>query len=488
MPIDVDYAYRAYDRACALSKGYCDVPQSMRAEPVRYQECIAGGMEACAALGEIYEISGTPLFDLAKARIYFERACFGGAAEACVSAADRIFFDTDEMTDADLVLARAYLESGCAAGHDLACNTLARELDAGKRFSEDKPRAYGLYAALCEKDWDGACLFLERRAASDPDAPLIEASSRYVPPDNAEDIEEPVPNLSEEERELLASNCFKSTAEFRGKVYSDIICPPALATINGFAMRRGQIPWQAMLWRPERLDGRDIAQAQRMLCGGSIIRSGWILTAAHCLIDPSFPDQLIFNRGYRIRLGVYNPLANEGVSYPITGMYMHPQFNKNNFAYDIALVRYDTGQGTRGDDKPPIASIRLDQQNVNLSSDVEGRTVYAYGWGWTAATRSQSTDYLQGVRMQLVAPARCTEITGFRRSRLHAALCAGGPNGEQTCQGDSGGPLVYYGDGRPTIIGVVSAGRKCGTLGEPSRYTRVGKVRSWIDQTIAARN
>jgi secreted trypsin-like serine protease len=46
--------------------------------------------------------------------------------------------------------------------------------------------------------------------------------------------------------------------------------------------------------------------------------------------------------------------------------------------------------------------------------------------------------------------------------------------------------LVHYADGgrRPILIGVVSAGKKCGATGLPSQYTRVAKVRSWIENTI----
>jgi secreted trypsin-like serine protease len=47
---------------------------------------------------------------------------------------------------------------------------------------------------------------------------------------------------------------------------------------------------------------------------------------------------------------------------------------------------------------------------------------------------------------------------------------------------------VTYGDDsrRPVLIGVVSAGKKCGTTGRLSQYTRVAKVRDWIERTMKA--
>lgn len=63
------------------------------------------------------------------------------------------------------------------------------------------------------------------------------------------------------------------------------------------------------------------------------------------------------------------------------------------------------------------------------------------------------------------------------------------PDRSQACDGDSGGPLITYGDERsiPTVIGVVSAGEKCGSTGVPSRYTRIAKVRDWIDDVVGGR-
>jgi secreted trypsin-like serine protease len=69
-----------------------------------------------------------------------------------------------------------------------------------------------------------------------------------------------------------------------------------------------------------------------------------------------------------------------------------------------------------------------------------------------------------------------------------AVLCAAGARGEQACFGDSGGPLVTYADADnvPTVIGVVSAGVKCGRTAIPSRFTRIGhpRVQRWINSIL----
>ena len=114
--------------------------------------------------------------------------------------------------------------------------------------------------------------------------------------------------------------------------------------------------------------------------------------------------------------------------------------------------------------------------------------IYTYGWGLTEF-RGQSSDHLRGARMVLEDPVACTQRTKFRGSLLNAVLCAAAPDRSQACDGDSGGPLISYDDERriPTVIGVVSAGEKCGSTGVPSRYTRVAKVSEWIADVMAGR-
>lgn len=58
--------------------------------------------------------------------------------------------------------------------------------------------------------------------------------------------------------------------EFAGKVHVPLDKQHYRIT-NGYTAARGQFPWQVALIID---DGG--------LCGGSLISSGWILTAAHC--------------------------------------------------------------------------------------------------------------------------------------------------------------------------------------------------------------
>ena len=186
-----------------------------------------------------------------------------------------------------------------------------------------------------------------------------------------------------------------------------------------------------------------------------------------------------------IRLGVHNPREDQGVTYPIIEVIDHRSFTRSSYAYDVALVRYDTRRGRVGAQTNSIRPIAVDALTIDERRINGGEPAYIYGWGLTAVRNSTSTTALLGARLILRSEGDCTEITGLRT----AQICAQGARNEQACGGDSGGPLITYSDSdrRPRVIGIVSAGRKCGTLGEPSRYTRIGAVRIWIDEEMRRR-
>lgn len=61
-------------------------------------------------------------------------------------------------------------------------------------------------------------------------------------------------------------------------------------------------------------------------------------------------------------------------------------------------------------------------------------------------------------------------------------ICAGrlGIGGRDACSGDSGGPLVI----NNTLIGITSWGKGCGEPKFPGVWTRVPKIRDWIDENL----
>jgi len=496
-PPDRDAARGYFERACEgpNQESACTTAADLREAPGITAACSEGDQRACDTLNEMLDRSNDALLDRPLAIAALGSACRAGALDACYPAARRTLYESPNQDDpAKGPTAIALLTHGCDGGNVQSCGTLANQLEDGQFVPRDLDRALALYLAQCEAGSAYAC---DRLAANNHPAAPPPLAANFDPPNRTPEEMSAELQAQMEEREraiaaVKASICRTTTAEFEGTTYSDTLCSDAQATLGGFpVLNPDKAPWQALLWRPARLGTQDVPDEYRAECGGSVIATGWILTAAHCLVDHvdgvgKFP---IEKHGYRVRLGVTRPLQPEGNSYPILRVIPHPLFVRDTLAFDIALVQFDPKAGVRvGGTDLGFARIRLDTRSLAERPVEPKARVYTFGWGRTELNRPQAADVLQGVRLELRSSAECNAVTGWTDIRRDSVLCAAGPKGEQACFGDSGGPLVTYGDdkGIPTQIGVVSGGVKCGTTGKPSRYTRLGhpKIQSWLASIV----
>jgi TPR repeat protein len=474
-----------FDRACALDTYHCDLSEQLREEPELTLRCDSGDRAACIALGTLLSARGSPLEDSARALALLGPACDAGVAEVCETAAD-------------LVFSQAHY---CAAGKADACDQVVTARTSEGELGRSVSRIAAQYAEDCKPGSAFACKSLESLAASDPAAPLTLASAAFGPElTPEEEAEDERVKREEQERDIAeqrARNCTTTTVVFEGVNYTDTLCSTKTVTRVtrlGFTVKRGATPWQALIWRPAML-GRDLLSLQsRVWCGGSLIREGWVLTAAHCLNDTDMGGQSIQTAGHRIRLGLTNALGDEGFSYPIIATFAHPKYIPGSQirAFDIALLQYDPKRGARGSTAQPPARIRLDQLPLDQRIIEAIPRVSTYGWGLTAHRGGTIPDQLRGARLTLRDRAACTQVTKLKdKDRRDSVLCADeikGAEGGQACEGDSGGPLITYSDADkvPTLIGVVSSGFDCGTAGLPSRYIRVAHplVQKWLRDTL----
>ena len=472
------------DQACHLYgfSTYCEPGKAIRSIAPLTESCARGVQADCIALGYLYADAQSLIHWPDRAIQLLGNACDAGAIETCDWAAGLQSRIRENAPDSE-----RWLQIACDGGRTSECGSLGLLLIGSNPTPEERARALDLISIGCEGGDRGHCQKLTQYAESSPDVPYPSVDDQYLPPMSPEErtaVE--IQRYAEMAADQTAS-CTTTQVEFRGQTYTDTTCDVVPYVLGGYRLRPGDAPWQALLWRPEVLNGQTLNARQRVECGGALIRHGWVLTAAHCIVDAK--KKPLLTPEHRIRLGLTTPGAAEGISYPILRAIPHPTYHEASRAFDIALIQIDPARGVKEKTVQEIATIRLDPQPLDARPVKSGMTVYSFGWGRTSV-RGQASDYLKGVKLNLEDPDACAKRNRFTAPLLQGGLlCASAPDRSQVCNGDSGGPLITYGDVDriPTVIGVVSAGEECGTTGVPSRYTRVAKVRDWLDKTMGPR-
>lgn len=484
-------ALTQFDRACLLSQRFCLLPEQIRIRPALAQGCDRGDLNDCVALGRIYAYGTTsPLYSPTEAANLLGNACVAGMTATCSEAATVLLGDDIPESPESNARIALWHDTACSAGSQLDCIKLGNHLLDTYADADQRARGYAMLAQVCDSGDIYTCDDLDKRASGDPDAPLRAADSRFLPP-LSEEEEAEIAGQGERERAAgrqASVTCVSSTVTFRGVTYHDRKCSARrVMVVRGRLTREGEAPWQALLWRPAQLqDGRILSPVQRVECGGALVREGWILTAAHCVIDKK--RRPLLTAGHRFRLGISDITERGDTGYTIKRVFAHPRYHEPSRTYDIALVEIGPANGGRAGGRGDIKTIAIDPVPVERRPFGEGMPVYVFGWGLTKFEGSASQQ-LKVAKLELEAPAACEQDTDTNGNNYlkSALLCAKADDRAQACDGDSGGPLVGYFSKGPMVIGVVSAGTECGRTGKSTRYTRVAKMAQWINDVFAGR-
>lgn len=217
-------------------------------------------------------------------------------------------------------------------------------------------------------------------------------------------------------------------------------------------------------------------------CGGSIISSKFILTAAHCLVkdesrpkDYYTPDKILVVLAEHIRQTTIDDIPNITKTVGVLEVIVHSQYIDRTKINDIALLRLNVTLDLN--EHKAIGAICLPTDD---SETYGGRKATLSGWGTTSYGGSQPYDLHKTV-VDILEKGKCGNYSEIPYDKM---ICASRP-GRDSCQGDSGGPLSVIEKGRHVLVGVVSFGYECAKEDYPGGYTRVTAYLEWIKTNTA---
>ncbi|RWS22072.1 Plasma kallikrein-like protein [Leptotrombidium deliense] len=263
-----------------------------------------------------------------------------------------------------------------------------------------------------------------------------------------------------------------------------------LRVVGGFAAVEGSWPWQVDVQVK-------YIEPSGHICGGTLISSQFVLTAAHCFLSFRQPDK------FRLVFGSYNRFETTGheqVRY-IKSYLIYPNFLDKDYAQD-PLLMFDIDND--------IALIKLSSP-VKITERVQpvclpskelqlnlGTKCFATGWGTTRGTGNSNV--LKQIPLYVTNTTICTgsesEYSGTTGEEYEETkICANsGIHMNGLCSGDSGGPLVYK-DDKWYIVGIAShltsgsiAGPVCAIEGSGETFAKVSAKIDWIQESMRLLN
>ncbi|XP_043522958.1 protein masquerade isoform X3 [Frieseomelitta varia] len=289
----------------------------------------------------------------------------------------------------------------------------------------------------------------------------------------------------------LSTSVYETTTmmtTMRSPVYSKYVCG-----VKGTS--RGPIQARS-LERGARVVGGEDADANewcwqvalinslnQYLCGGALIGTQWVLTAAHCVTNIVRSGDAIY-----VRVGDHDLTRKYGSpgaqTLRVATTYIHHNHNSQTLDNDIALLKLH-GQAEL---KDGVCLVCLPARGV---SHTAGKRCTVTGYGYMGEAGPIPLR-VREAEIPIVSDAECIRKVNAVTEKIFilpaSSFCAGGEQGNDACQGDGGGPLVCQDDGFFELAGLVSWGFGCGRLDVPGVYVKVSAFIGWINQIISVNN
>jgi len=271
--------------------------------------------------------------------------------------------------------------------------------------------------------------------------------------------------------------------------------------VGGTTASVATYPWQAAVVLSTAQQPNKNAH-QRQFCGGSLLTSRIVITAAHCVADTD-PDcsatcsvndpggdgtSRIDPNDVDVVLGRSTLTdTSQGAEYTVTAAV--PQSNYDGDYRGDGVPRYDVAYLV-------LSSANTSQSPIKIAGTGEGglwdtgSAADISGWGSTSES-GNTVDTLRSAAAGVIEDSTCGSPSVYDGDFDAATMvCAGHlSGGVDTCYGDSGGPLeAPLAGGGYRLVGITGWGDGCARPDAPGVYTRVAgaTMRSLIATDVAA--
>ncbi|CAF0761875.1 unnamed protein product [Rotaria sordida] len=231
---------------------------------------------------------------------------------------------------------------------------------------------------------------------------------------------------------------------------------------------RNSWPWQVLYEERKSCGNNQICLG---VCGGTLIDSRHVLTAAHC-IGTTNPTAIT------ITAGLHNKKNDESDTRQVRAVeriFMHPNYNDKTIENDLTILRL----------AQPVQFNKYVQPACLPGPEPQpDADVILIGWG---ALQMGTGAYHELKQTKVKVIGDCNKYWG--QVNEEKQVCVGHTGtGDSACQGDSGGPMLYERNGQWIVSGVASfvSATGCTTYANsrPNVYARVSAYLPWIKSII----
>ncbi|KAF5287650.1 hypothetical protein FQA39_LY15853 [Lamprigera yunnana] len=188
-------------------------------------------------------------------------------------------------------------------------------------------------------------------------------------------------------------------------------------------------------------------------CGGSVLDTTRVLTAAHC-VHGATPEEVIIRVGTSIS-------EQGGHTRNVSRFIIHPDYVELIQLNDVAVIILSS---------PLVLSTTIAAVSLTTGEEVAvGTRGTVTGWG----VSNTNTNILQKLDVPRLSNDRC----GYPFFNATIMECYGAEEGQSACLYDSGGALIVSG----VQVGIVSVGYSICGAAQPTIYTKVSYFLQFIN-------